>query len=101
MALALRRARTPIARPRSQVLYCRPPGTFTAHDALVAQLCEENDGTLDVVTLKPREAAHRLRTWVSATQPTLVVIRNGDVIAIAVGALPRVELARLIHRALS
>ena len=100
MALALRQ-RAPIARPRPQLFYCRPSGIFTAHDALVAQLRQERDGELDIETLAPHEAAHRLRTWVSATQPTLFVVRDGDILGVAIGPLARVELEHLIRHVLT
>ncbi len=90
-----------MARPRPQLLYCRPSGTFAAHDGLVTQLREELGGELEVETLAPREAAKRLRTWVSATQPTLVIVRDGDIAGVAVGPLARVELERLIRHVLS
>ncbi len=55
---------------------------------------------LDVERYAPAEAARRLRTWVSATQPTLLLLRDGGIVAVAVGVLSRLELERLIRHAL-
>jgi hypothetical protein len=100
MALPLPKQRAPFARPRLLLLYCRPSGGFAAHDALVAALGDELAADVDVETRSPSEAARRLRAWVSATQPTLFVLRDGAIVAVAVGPLSRFELERLVQHAL-
>lgn len=82
------------------LLYCRPSGNFAAHDDHVAALRDEHSNQLDVETCSPTEAARRLRTWVSATQPTVLVLRDGAIVGVAVGSLPRLELERLVRHAL-
>ncbi len=83
-----------------RLLYCRPSGAFAAHEEVVAQLCDEYGAALDFETRAPADAARRLRTWVSATQPTLLVLRDREIVALAVGPLPRLDVDRLIRHAL-
>ncbi len=98
MGLALRKRPAPLAPPRPLLLYCRPAGEFTEQDDHVAALaCEQG---LDVETCAPPDAARRLRTWVSAIHPTLLVLRAGEIVSIAVGRLPRHALECLVALAL-
>src|SRR5712671_3382988 len=98
MALAIRRPPASHARPRLRVLYCRPIGDFDVQDGYVARLRREFGARLEVETSCPSEAARRCRTWVSATQPTLLVLRGDEIVAMAVGRLPLSELEQLIPR---
>ena len=100
MALALRRPLAPFALPRLLVLYCRPVGDFAVQDGHVARLRRELGARLEVETSSPSDAAQRCHTWVSATQPTLLVLRGDEIVAIAVGCLPLRELEQLIARSL-
>lgn len=89
--------RAPSLRPRLQVLCCRP--NAVADDQL-ATLDADVAAQVDVERCSPQEAACRLRTWVSATQPTLILLRDGGIVALAVGALSRLDVERLIRHAL-
>jgi hypothetical protein len=100
MALALRRPAAPLPRSRPLVLYCRPPGDFAVQDNQTARLRRELGSSVEVETTSPSDAAQRCRTWVSATQPTLLVLRGGKVVAMAVGCLSLRELEHLIAHSL-
>ena len=100
MALALRRRPAPFARQRLLVLYCRPLGDFAVQDGQVAQLRREFGAQLQVATSSPSDAAQSWRTWVSATQPTLLVRRGEKILAMAIGCLPLRELEQLIVHSL-
>jgi hypothetical protein len=100
MALALRRPPARFARPRLQVLYCRPAGGFAIQDGQLARLRRKLGHQLEVERCSPSEAAQRCRTWVSPTQPTVLVLRDEKIIAMAVGYLPLRELEHLIARSL-
>jgi len=93
MALATsQRAR--FARPPLLVLYSRPPGDFALQDARTARLRRELG--VPVETCSPADVARRCRTWVSTTQPTLVILREDQILAMAVGSLPLRELEQLL-----
>jgi hypothetical protein len=87
-------------RPRLRLVVCAPPAGLATHDAPMPILDRELASQLDVERYAPAEAARRLRTWVSATQPTLLLLRDGGIVAVAVGVLSRLELERLIRHAL-
>jgi hypothetical protein len=90
-----------LVRDARVLLVCSRPGTSAgANDDLLANLDGELAARLDIERHSPPEAARRLRTWVSATQPTLLLVRDGSVVAVAVGALSRLELERLIRHAI-
>jgi hypothetical protein len=93
MALALRKP-TPV--PHLRLIYSRPDGDFAVHDELVAGL---RGPDLHFEVCPPRTAAQLVRIWVSATQPTVLLLRGAEVVAIAVGRFPRRELERLIDSA--
>jgi hypothetical protein len=101
MTLPLRLPPAPCSRPRLLLLYCRPAGDFAVQDGHVAQLQRTLGAQLDVETVSPSAAAQRHRTWVSATQPTLLVLRGEQIVAIAVGNVPLRELDGLVARALA
>jgi hypothetical protein len=50
-------------------------------------------------TCSPSDVARRHRIWVSATQPTLVILREEKILAMAVGCLPLSELEQLVKHA--
>ena len=85
---------------RPLVLYSRPEGDFAEQDGHVASIRRDQRRELDVLTCSPSEATRRLRTWVSSTVPTILILRRGEIVGCAVGRLPRRELETLIHRAL-
>jgi hypothetical protein len=81
---------------RLQMVVIRPAGPFTAFDARLS----------DVAIRFVRDVRVRiLRTWdveaqldlgfVSPRLPTVIVVRDGEVVAKAIGDLPRRELERL------
>ena len=100
MALALRRFLAPFSRPRLRVLYSRPSGDFAVQDGHVARLRRGPGARFEVETSSPSETAHRCRIWVSATQPTLLMLRGEKVVAIAIGCLPLREIEQLIAHSL-
>ncbi len=51
-------------------------------------------------TCSPSDAARSHRIWVSATQPTFVILRGDAILAMAVGYLPLRELEQLLRHAL-
>ena len=51
-------------------------------------------------TCSPSDAARGQRIWVSATQPTFVILRGDAILAMAVGYLPLRELEQLLRHAL-
>jgi hypothetical protein len=101
MGFALQIRPAPLAPPRSLLLYCRPFGDFAVQDARVDELVRESGLRIELETLSPSSAARRLRTWVSSNQPSLILLRGGEIVSIAVGCLPRRELQRLIEHSLA
>ena len=85
-----------LARPRLFVLYSRPPGDFALQDSRTARLQREHG--VPVETCSPSDVARRCRTWVSATQPTLVILREDEIVAMAIGRLPLSELEQLLKQ---
>jgi hypothetical protein len=90
-------SRAPSLRPRLQVLCCRPSGV---KDDELATLDADVAAQVDVERCSPQEAGRRLRTWISATQPSLILLRDGGIVAMAVGVLSRLDVERLIRHAL-
>lgn len=66
----------------------------------MARLRREFGARLEVEICSPSDAAQRCRTWVSATQPTFLVLRGDKIVAIAIGCLPLRELEQLIAHSL-
>lgn len=85
---------------RTLLVCSRPAAGAGVNDELLASLDGDLAARLDIERHSPPEAARQLRTWVSATQPTLLLVRAGNVVAVAVGALSRFELERLIRHAI-
>jgi hypothetical protein len=83
-------------RGRPQLIVIRPVGPFQSFDARLT----------DVATRHVRDVRVRIfRTWdhaaehdlgfVSPRLPTVIVVRDGEVVAKSIGDLPRHELERL------
>ena len=87
-------------QPRVLLVCSRPGESAGVNEDPLADLDGELAARLDIERHSPPEAARRLRTWVSATQPTILLVREGVVVAVAVGALSRLELERLIRHAI-
>ena len=87
-------------QPRALLVYSQPGEGAGMNEDPLANLDRELAARLDIESHSPPEAARRLRTWVSATQPTLLLVRDGNVVAVAVGALSRLEIERLIRHAI-
>jgi hypothetical protein len=100
MGLAIEKVPASLAPSRALLLYCRPSGDFAAQDHQVAALRRELIGQVDVELQSPPEAARRLRTWISSSQPTLLVLRGAEIVSIAIGSLPRRELEHLVRHAI-
>jgi hypothetical protein len=81
-------------------LYCRPAGDFAVQDGHVARLRRRPGARFEVETSSPSEAAQRCRIWVSATQPTLLMLRGEKVVAMAIGYVPLREIEHLIAHSL-
>lgn len=97
---AVRHAPRPERDARALLVCSRPDASAGANEELLVTLDGELAARLAIERCSPPEAARRLRTWVSATQPTLLLVRDGIVVAVAVGALSRLELERLIRHAI-
>ena len=83
------------------LIYFRPTDAHcTALDELLFDLAAEHRGALRLVVRHSDERGHLFGGWVSGEAPTVLFVRNGRMIAQAVGELPRHELEALLRSAL-
>jgi len=100
--------RLDLVRPRPMsssaepaIFYCRPAGPFVDEDAQLELLETRLPGAPRIHRVTLEELDDRWRAWVSAELPSLIVIREGRVVAGAMGRLPARELEDVVRRALA
>lgn len=79
----------------------RPPGPFTAFDERVTRIATRFVKVLHVTILRTWDhaAQHDWLGFVSATVPTVLIIRAGRILAKAVGDIPYLALEQVIQDA--
>lgn len=82
------------------LLYCRPDGAADGFGVRVHACAARHH--LEVRELAPAALARRgrARAFVSPTQPTVVIVRDGVVVAQVIGAVSAHELLAVIARAI-
>jgi hypothetical protein len=81
-------------------LVCSLPEGANGDALHLESLLEQFGRVVRCEVSSPAVAARRCRTWISATQPTIVLLREGEMIAMAIGHLTRLELEQLIVHAI-
>jgi hypothetical protein len=86
---------------RTHLVCIRPAGPFSAFDERLMRLATRYAETLRLTVFRSWDfaAQHERLGFVSATVPTLVVIRFGTIVAKSMGDLPRLAIEELIHAA--
>jgi hypothetical protein len=83
------------------VIYYRPTHAgCTALDEKLFDIAARHRGELRLVVRHSDECGHLFGGWVSGRSPTVMFVRNGEMIAQLVGDLPRHELDLLTASAL-
>jgi hypothetical protein len=80
--------------------YSRPPGNFAVQDAQMDLLRKRYNQRMRFERSSPLRAAWKYRTWTSAQQPMLLLLRGNQVVYAAIGRLPTRELETAVERAL-
>jgi len=86
---------------RVQLVCVRPPGSFDAFDERVTRIATRFVKVLRVTILRTWDAAAQY-DWlgfVSASVPTVMIIRAGRILAKAVGDIPYLALEQIIQDA--
>jgi thioredoxin-like negative regulator of GroEL len=100
--MATNARRVDLADPCIDLIYVRAFGDFRRYEARLLELVERCGGRVRFTKATAGELTRFTndRVFSSTTVPTLVLVRDGAVVAEAVGDLPASELARVVHAAL-
>jgi hypothetical protein len=84
------------------VIYYRPTHAgCTPLDEKLFDVAAHHRGQLRLVVRHSNECGHLFGGWVSGRAPTVLFVRDGEMLAQMIGDLPRLEIERLVSSALS
>jgi hypothetical protein len=85
---------------RIQMVCIRPPGAFAAFDERLSTVALRQVRSVRVSIFRTWDfAAHHDLGFVSPTLPTVILVRDGEVVAKAIGDVPQRELEEMLVRA--
>jgi thioredoxin-like negative regulator of GroEL len=84
------------------ILYFRPTEPdYTPLDGKLFELASRNRSRVKLVVKHTNEGGHLFGGWVSGLVPTVLFVRDGEMVAQLVGDLPVRELEHLLRSALA
>lgn len=90
------------SQPRVDLLYLMPLGDWSSFEAALSSLANRFIGSVRLIRTKRAMLRQftNARVFLSETVPNIVLVRGGEVVAHAVGALPMTELKAMLQVAI-
>jgi len=85
--------------PRVHVIYLLPPGDWSRFEAGLLSMARRFRGRVRVIRADRLELGRTssARVFVSSTVPSILVLREGEIVAHTVGALPMTEVKGILE----